>query len=480
MNLSFWCFTILVLQTMMSEITTEKFYDRSNEKIIMEGLEIIGTYFKEFNKTLADYVSDPSKKHELKGSCRNATVKTSFQEISRKSNLKVIIRNTTEQLSLCFSEVLDQPVPEEVNEICLHRQSIKKSLKNSKAGKFFGENGGGDSISCSIKVKRDVIPTQSTNINTVITSTQSAYEFNVSTKAINSTVMNVGWFAGGVALGFLTSTLILLLVWLYKSYQQRGKEIYKKKNDKKKMSTVYEDIDEYEMIPIYRDCEAHCRLTSPKKVVHKAQTLNKEQLGETSPDHYFGIEEDKTTVHISNCHSESDARMSSSSCEDQSSATQITFIEQTDTYFVLENNKDRADNHDAHDYTRDSIENQNNSSTGATTTNIRGSQNKYAKDCSYSDGLLNATSNKMDKRNNNVRDDPDITDAKIAIGKFNDNPLEDDVMNDANNADSGHIESSCTDDDVYTETNSVCNEYNTLILSEIVSQDKDDTSAIYM
>lgn len=172
--------------------------------------------------------------------------------------------------------------------------------------------------------------------------------------------------------------------------------------------------------------------------------------------------------------------MSSSGCEDQSSATQITFIEQTDTYFVLENNKDCADNHDAHDHTRDSIENQNNSSTGATTTNIRGLQNKYAKDCSYSDGLLNATSNKMDKRNNNVRDDPDITDAKIAIGKFNDNPLEDDVMNDANNADSGHIKSSCTDDDVYTETNSVCNEYNTLILSEIVSQDKDDTSAIYM
>lgn len=232
----------------MSEIKTQKFYNRSNEENIMEGLEIIGTYFKEFNKTLADYVSHPSRKHEIKASCRNATVKTSFQEISRKSNLKVIVRNTTEQLSLCFSEELDQPVPEEVNEICLHKQSIKKSLKNSKAGKFFGENGGGDSISCSIKVKRDVIPTQSTNINTVITSTQSAYEFNVSTKAINSTVMNVGWFAGGVALGFLTSTLILLLVWLYKSYQQRGKEIYKKKNDKKKMSTVYEDIDEYEMI----------------------------------------------------------------------------------------------------------------------------------------------------------------------------------------------------------------------------------------
>lgn len=28
----------------------------------------------------------------------------------------------------------------------------------------------------------------------------------------------------------------------------RGKEIYKKKNDKKKMFIVYEDIDEYEMI----------------------------------------------------------------------------------------------------------------------------------------------------------------------------------------------------------------------------------------
>lgn len=181
------------------------------------------------------------------------------------------------------------------------------------------------------------------------------------------------------------------------------------------------------------------------------------------------------TVHISNCHSESDARMSSSGCEDQSSATQITFIEQTETYFVLENNKDCADNH-----TRDSIENQNNSSTGATTSNICGTQNKYAKDCPYSDGLLNTTSIDMDKRNNNVRDDPDITDAKIAIGEVNENLLKDGVVNDANNADSGHIKSSCTDDDVYTETNSVCNEYNTLILSEIVSQDKDDTSAIYM
>lgn len=169
--------------------------------------------------------------------------------------------------------------------------------------------------------------------------------------------------------------------------------------------------------------------------------------------------------------------MSSSGCEDQSSATQITFIEQTDTYFVLENNKDCADNHDAHDHTHDSIENQYNSSTGATTTNICGSQNKYAKDCHFSDGLLNATSNNMDKRNNNVRDDPDITDAKIAIGKFND---KDGVMNDANNAGSGHIKSSCADDDVNTETNSVCNEYHTLILSEIVSQDNEDASAIYM
>lgn len=43
----------------------------------MKGLEIIGSYFKEFNKTLADYVSQESKEfqasknHELKGSCRN-------------------------------------------------------------------------------------------------------------------------------------------------------------------------------------------------------------------------------------------------------------------------------------------------------------------------------------------------------------------------------------------------------------------------
>uniref|UniRef100_A0A8W8LIV6 Uncharacterized protein n=1 Tax=Magallana gigas TaxID=29159 RepID=A0A8W8LIV6_MAGGI len=177
MNLSFWCFTILVLQTMMSEIKTQKFYNSSNEKIIMEGLEIIGTYFKEFNNTLADYVSQESqnfqasRKHELKANCRNATVKTSFQEISRKSNLKVIVRNTTEQLSLCFSEEMDQPVPEEVNEICLHKQSIKKSLKNSKAGKFFGENGGGDSISCSVDVKHRLVSMQS--VNNTITHTKN-------------------------------------------------------------------------------------------------------------------------------------------------------------------------------------------------------------------------------------------------------------------------------------------------------------------
>lgn len=86
----------------------------------------------------------------------------------------------------------------------------------------------------------------------------------------------------------------------------------------------------------------------------------------------------------------------------------------------------------------------------------------------------------MDKRNNNVRDDLDIIDVKIVIGKFNDNFFEDDVMNDINNVDSGYIKSSCMDDDVYIEINSVCNEYNIFILFEIVFQDKDDMLVIYM
>ncbi|XP_065939247.1 uncharacterized protein [Magallana gigas] len=186
MNLKYWCITVLVLQLAMGKMQTEELYDRSSEKNIMEGLEIISTYFKEFNESLIGYVSQPSTwKQEFKGSCRNSTVKSFFQEISRISDLRVIVRNTTKQLSLCFSEELDQPVPEEVNEICLHKQSTKNRLKNSNARTYFGEDEGGDSISCSIKVKHGVISTQSTNINTVITSTQSANEFNISTKAIN-------------------------------------------------------------------------------------------------------------------------------------------------------------------------------------------------------------------------------------------------------------------------------------------------------
>ncbi|XP_052680345.1 uncharacterized protein LOC128161155 [Crassostrea angulata] len=186
MNLKYWCITVLVLQLAMGKMQTEELYDRSSEKNIMEGLEIISTYFKEFNESLIGYVSQPSTwKQEFKASCRNSTVKSFFQEISRISDLRVIVRNTTRQLSLCFSEELDQPVPEEVNEICLHKQSTKNRLKNSNARTFFGEDEGGDSISCSIKVKHGVISTQSTNINTVITSTQSAYEFNISTKAMN-------------------------------------------------------------------------------------------------------------------------------------------------------------------------------------------------------------------------------------------------------------------------------------------------------
>lgn len=71
----------------------------------------------------------------------------------------------------------------------------------------------------------------------------------------------------------------------------------------------------------------------------------------------------------------------------------------------------------------------------------------------------------MDKRNNNVRDDLDIIDVKIVIGKFND---KDGVMNDVNNVGSGYIKSSCVDDDVNIEINSVCNEYYIFILFEIV------------
>lgn len=171
---------------------------------------------------------------------------------------------------------------------------------------------------------------------------------------------------------------------------------------------------------------------------------------------------------------------SSGSCEYKSSATQKTFIEQTGTYFVLEKNKDCADNHDTHDHSRDSIENRNNSSSDATTTNICGTSNKYAKDCRNSDGMLNTTSNDMDTRNNNIRDDPNITDANIATGNGNDNLLKDDAMKNANNGDSCNIESNCTDDVLNKETNSMCNEYHILLLSEKVSQKLEDTTAIYM
>lgn len=86
----------------------------------------------------------------------------------------------------------------------------------------------------------------------------------------------------------------------------------------------------------------------------------------------------------------------------------------------------------------------------------------------------------MDKRNNNVRDDLDIIDVKIVIGKFNDNFFEDDIVNGVNNVDSGYIKSSCMDDDVNIELNSVCNEYYIFILFEIVFQDKEDMLVIYM
>lgn len=482
MNLPYWCITILVLQTALSGIKTEELYDRSSENNIMEGLEIIGTYFTEFNEILVGYVSQPSPtKHEFKASCRNETVKTFFQKIIRKSSLKVIVRNTTKQLSLCFSEEQDQPVSGGVNEICLQKQTIENHLNNSKAKKVLGDDVGGDIISCSVNVRHRLISTQSATTNTVRASTQSAHQFNDSRNAINSSITSAGWFTGGVALGFLTSALILLLVWIYNSYKQRRKERSKDKKSRKKMPTVYEDIDEYEMIPIYRDCEAHCRLTRPKTADHEASTFNKEQPRETLLDHYFCIEEDKTTEHTSNYHPESNARMSSSgSCEYKSSATQKTFIEQTGTYFVLEKNKDCADNHDTHDHSRDSIENRNNSSSDATTTNICGTPNKYAKDCRNSDGMLNTTSNDMDTRNNNIRDDPNITDANIATGNGNDNLLKDDAMKNANNGDSCNIESNCTDDVLNKETNSMCNEYHILLLSEKVSQKLEDTTAIYM
>lgn len=123
--------------------------------------------------------------------CNTETVKTFFQKIIRKSSLKVIVRNTTKQLSLCFSEELDQPVPEEVNEICLHKQSIKKRLNNSKAKKFFGDDEGGDIISCSVNVRHRLISTQSASTNTVRASTQSAYQLNDSRNAIN--VSNCLW-----------------------------------------------------------------------------------------------------------------------------------------------------------------------------------------------------------------------------------------------------------------------------------------------
>lgn len=116
--------------------------------------------------------------------CNTATVKTFFQEISRVSNLRVIVRNTTKQLSLCFSEERDQPVPGGLNEICLHKQSIEKHL-NTKLKQILGNGKGGDVISCSVYVTHRLMSTESATTNTVSASTQSAYGFNGSTKASN-------------------------------------------------------------------------------------------------------------------------------------------------------------------------------------------------------------------------------------------------------------------------------------------------------
>nr|XP_022297950.1 uncharacterized protein LOC111107186 isoform X3 [Crassostrea virginica] len=163
---------------------------------------------------------------------------------------------------------------------------------------------------------------------------------------------NGGWFACGVALGLFLSSLVFVFVWFRKSLAQRKIDNIRREtaSDRKaNVSSCYMDIDQYELIPIYKDPALNNRFTKPAFAEHVPQNVKSKADPETEGGLDLHRVTDTTGKEQPDEHYRSPSECTSEYhlLEKQNSTSEETAgLEEDQPYFILEENDTNSANRD--------------------------------------------------------------------------------------------------------------------------------------
>nr|XP_022297939.1 uncharacterized protein LOC111107185 isoform X1 [Crassostrea virginica] len=367
--------TLLLFQTVF--LNKEMYcveYDRNVENEMMEGMASLGQIFKEFNDTLNEYQSQSDvnngKSHVVDSSCLSNESFEFFRNFNARISqgsifpqVKIKMEKTVHYMEVCLQDKIRNSTSKFLTEMCLQKYSLKSVLKDSKANEILGhvDSERGDRINCSLTTRK--IQKETHEKHTKENGTESSKENEMThSKSLSGTFIrssmdehnafpNGGWFACGVSLGLFLSSVVFVFVWFRKSLAQRKTNNIRRgtaTDRKTNVSSCYMDIDQYELIPIYKDPAFNNRFTKPAFAEHVPHVKSKadpetegglglhrvnDTAGKEQPDeHYRSPSECTSEYHL---------------LEKQNSTSEKTAgLEEDQPYFLLEENDTSFANRD--------------------------------------------------------------------------------------------------------------------------------------
>nr|XP_022297942.1 uncharacterized protein LOC111107185 isoform X3 [Crassostrea virginica]XP_022297943.1 uncharacterized protein LOC111107185 isoform X3 [Crassostrea virginica]XP_022297944.1 uncharacterized protein LOC111107185 isoform X3 [Crassostrea virginica]XP_022297945.1 uncharacterized protein LOC111107185 isoform X3 [Crassostrea virginica] len=341
---------------------------------MMEGMASLGQIFKEFNDTLNEYQSQSDvnngKSHVVDSSCLSNESFEFFRNFNARISqgsifpqVKIKMEKTVHYMEVCLQDKIRNSTSKFLTEMCLQKYSLKSVLKDSKANEILGhvDSERGDRINCSLTTRK--IQKETHEKHTKENGTESSKENEMThSKSLSGTFIrssmdehnafpNGGWFACGVSLGLFLSSVVFVFVWFRKSLAQRKTNNIRRgtaTDRKTNVSSCYMDIDQYELIPIYKDPAFNNRFTKPAFAEHVPHVKSKadpetegglglhrvnDTAGKEQPDeHYRSPSECTSEYHL---------------LEKQNSTSEKTAgLEEDQPYFLLEENDTSFANRD--------------------------------------------------------------------------------------------------------------------------------------
>nr|XP_022301418.1 uncharacterized protein LOC111109543 isoform X2 [Crassostrea virginica] len=294
-----------------------------------------------------------------------------FQNFNARINQGIIIpqvkikmEKTVNYMEVCLQDKIKSSNSKDLTEMCLQKSLLNSFLKDSKASKILGHDNseGGDRINCSLTTRK--IQKETQEKHTKEKGTESSTENDMThSKSVSGTLIrssmdehnafpNGGWFACGVALGLFLSSLVFVFVWFRKSRVQRKIDNIRREtaSDRKaNVSSCYMDIDQYELIPIYKDPALNNRFTKPAFAEHAPQNVKSKADPETEGGLDLHRVTDTTGKEQPDEHYRSPSECTSEYhlLEKQNSTSEETAgLEEDQPYFILEENDTNSANRD--------------------------------------------------------------------------------------------------------------------------------------